>query len=146
MNWLATIRSGQPFTPDVGGDIANLQARAGGNYGRPNLVGDPEIANPDENQWFNANAFAVPVLSFGNSGRNILRAPGLFNADFSLFKKIPMGEQRTLEFRAEAFNVFNKINLGNPRTRIDQPTPGRITEVAGASRPRQLQFGLRFAF
>jgi hypothetical protein len=86
------------------------------------------------------------VLSFGNSGRNILRAPGLFNADFSLFKKIPLGEVRSLEFRFEAFNVFNKINLGNPTTRIDQPNPGRITTVAGHGRPRQLQFGLRFSF
>ncbi len=146
MNWLATARSGQPFTPDVGGDIANLQARSGWNYGRPNLVGDPTISNPDENKWFDANAFSVPSFAFGNSGRNILRAPGLFNADFSLFKKIPLGEVRQLEMRFEAFNVFNKINLGNPRTRIDQSNPGRITSVAGHGQPRQLQFGLRYSF
>jgi hypothetical protein len=146
LNWLVSARSGQPFTPDLSGDRANIGARSGWNYTRPHLVGNPELSNPDENRWFNADAFAIPQFEYGNAGRNILRAPRLFNADFSLFKSIPLGEQRSLQFRAEAFNVFNKINLGNPATRLDQPNPGRITTVAGHGRPRQLQFGLRFAF
>jgi hypothetical protein len=64
--------------------------------------------------------------------------------DFSLFKNIPIRENSQLQLRFEAFNVFNHIDLGNPATRLDQATPGRITTVSHA--PRQLQFGLRFVF
>jgi outer membrane receptor protein involved in Fe transport len=144
INTLLLARSGQPFTPDVGGDIAGIGARSGYNYGRPNLIGNPKLANPTRDQWFDGNAFEVPVLSYGNAGRNILRVDGVFNTDFSLFKTIPFGETRTLQLRFESFNVFNQMDLGNPATRIDQSSPGRITSISHS--PRQMQFGLRFVF
>jgi hypothetical protein len=142
LNWLLLARLGQPFTPTVGGDPANLGHTG---YGRPNLIGDPELDNPTRDQWFNVAAFAIPVNDFGNAGRNILRAPSYWNVDMGLQKNVPVGNGRQLQVRIEAFNVFNHINLGNPAVAIDVPaTAGRITSMNG--RPRQLQFGARLLF
>jgi hypothetical protein len=141
MNWMLLARSGQPYTLTVGGDPANIGVS---NYARPNIIGDPEVSDPSAQQWFDPKAFAIPVNSFGNSGRNILRAPGFWNVDLGLQRNFPFGGSRRLEFRAEIFNVFNRVNLGNPDVRIDQPTAGRITSMNGI--PRQVQFGLRMLF
>ena len=142
LSWSLLARSGQPFTPTVGGDPANLGHTG---YGRPNLVGDPELENPTAERWFNAAAFAIPVNQFGNAGRNILRAPGFWNVDLGLQRNIRIGPSRNLQFRLEAFNVFNHINLGNPAVAIDTPaTVARITSMAGS--PRQLQLGVRFSY
>ena len=135
-------RSGQPFTPTVGGDPANLGHTG---YARPNLVGDPKVDNPTADRWFNPQAFAIPVNSFGNAGRNILRAPGFWNVDLGIQRNIRTGATRNLMIRLEAFNVFNNINLGNPAVAIDTPaTVGRITGMVGT--PRQLQLSVRFAY
>jgi outer membrane receptor protein involved in Fe transport len=137
-------RSGQPFSPDVGGDIANVGSRSGLNYGRPNLVGNPFLANPTAVQWFQGAAFVKPVNSYGNAGRNILRVDNVSNTNLSLFKTLPIQERKELQLRFETFNVFNHMDLGNPVTRIDQPNPGRITSISHP--PRQMQFGLRFVY
>ena len=135
-------RTGQPFTPTVGGDPANLGHTG---YARPNLVGDPEVDNPTAERWFNPQAFAIPVNSFGNAGRNILRAPGFWNVDLGIQRNIRTGAGKNLMFRLEAFNVFNNINLGNPAVAIDNPaTVGRITGMNGT--PRQLQISVRFSY
>jgi hypothetical protein len=137
-------RSGQPFTPDVGGDIANVGSRSGLNYGRPNLVGDASLSNPTAAQWYNGAAFVKPVNAYGNAGRNILRVDTVSTTNLSLFKTLPIRERKELQLRFESFNVFNHQDLGNPVTRIDQPNPGRITSVSHP--PRQMQFGMRFVF
>ncbi len=142
LNTFLLARSGQPFTPTVGGDPANLGHTG---YARPNLVGDPELDNPTAARWFNPAAFAIPVNSFGNAGRNILRAPGYWNVDLGVQRNIRTGANRNLMIRLEAFNVFNHINLGNPAVAIDNPaTVARITGMAGS--PRQLQLSVRFAY
>jgi Carboxypeptidase regulatory-like domain/TonB dependent receptor len=142
LNWMLVARSGQPYTLTVGGDPANIGVSG---YARPHLVGDPELDDPNADRWFNVAAFEIPVNAFGNSGRNILRAPGFWNVDLGLQRNVPIGNgSRRLEIRLEAFNVFNHINLGNPDVRIDQPTAGRITSMSGI--PRQLQLGFRLLF
>ena len=142
LNTFLLARSGQPFTPTVSGDPANLGHTG---YARPNLVGDPKLANPTAAQWFNPAAFVIPVNSFGNAGRNILRAPGFWNVDLGIQRNIRSGVNRNLAIRLEAFNVFNHINLGNPAVAIDNPaTVARITGMAGS--PRQLQLSVRFAY
>jgi hypothetical protein len=141
LNWMLLARSGQPFTPTVPGDPANIGIT---NYARPNLVGDPTVANPSAEMWFDPAAFAVPNLEFGNAERNLLRAPSLWNVDLGVQRNLPLGEGRSLQLRVEAFNVFNHINLGNPEVNITLPTAGRITSMSG--RPRQLQFGVRLVY
>ncbi len=140
-NYILQARSGQPYTLQVAGDLANLRGSAPnppGNYLRPNLIADPFVAgpvaaNPDPNcqrtvsqggraadevrtssSWFNACAFAIPTGTFGNLGRNVFRGPRAFNMDFSMFKSFPVREGWNLQLRFEAFNVFNVQNYDAP--------------------------------
>jgi hypothetical protein len=141
VNWILLARSGQPMTVTVGGDPANLGFSG---YARADLVGDPTLANPTADQWFNTDAFAVPVNHFGTSGRGMLRAPAFWNVDMSLQKNVPFGKTGEVQLRLEAFNVFNHINEGNPNTAVDNVNFGTITSMS--SRPRQLQIGVRLVF
>jgi hypothetical protein len=142
LNWILLARSGQPFTPTVGGDPANLGHTG---YARPNLVGDPELDDPTVDRWFNPAAFSIPVNDFGNAGRNILRAPGYWNVDLGLQRNIRVMNDKNLGLRLEIFNVFNHINLGNPAVAIDNPaTVARITSLTG--NPRQIQLGFRLQY
>jgi hypothetical protein len=173
VNYIFQARSGQPFNLNVGGDPANISGSIGSvtGYSRPNLIADPFAAgpvpsNPDAGcqktisqggkaadqthtiqTWFNPCAFAAPSNGFGNFGRNELRSDHVVNMDFSLFRKVRLTESKELQLRAEAFNVFNIMNLGVPSiTTIGQTGAGRITSLVGNTNPRQLQLGLRFVF
>ena len=141
LSWWFLARSGQPMTVTAGGDPANMGYS---NYARANLVGDPHLDNPTADKWFNTAAFATPVNSYGNSPKNLLRAPGFWNADMVVQKNVPFGGGRELQLRLEAFNVLNHINLGNPSVDMTNVNYGRITGISG--RPRQLQVGFRFVF
>jgi hypothetical protein len=146
-NLIAQFRSGQPYNVAVVGDVANIGNEiAGRNYARPNLIGNPKLDNPTVDKWFDPAAFAVPVLSFGNFGRNVLRSSSVSNIDFSLFKNIPIREQFSLQFRAEAFNVLNIMSYGAPNALLSQPTTARVTSLAQGINPRQLQLGLKVQF
>ena len=148
INTVSTWASGLPFTPSVSG--ANCSVNSGPC--RPDLTGDPD---GDRNQfnWFavgigNGTPWAkAPAGSFGNVGRNTLRGPHYFNTDASLFKKFQISENKKLEFRIEAFNLFNHVNLGQPDGCVDcGSNAGRINGLASGAQMRQFQFGLRFAF
>jgi hypothetical protein len=115
-----------------------------GNNDRPNLVGKAKLDDPTPERWFNTAAFAPsPRGTFGNSGRNILDGPGYQNFSISLNKDTPLGEDATLQFRAEAFNLFNRTNLDLPDIFVFSPTFGRIRS---AQEPRRLQLGLKLLF
>jgi hypothetical protein len=144
-NAVVQLRSGQPYNLTVPGDVANIgNTLSFWNYGRPNLLGNPRPAHPTTQQWFNPNAFAVPSFSYGNFGRNVLRSPSVYDADFSLFKNFPVTESILVSFRMEFFNVFNMQNYGVPNSLIGDPGVGRITSVVIP--PRQIQFGLHLSF
>jgi hypothetical protein len=107
-------------------------------------VGNPYPAHPAVAEWFNPNAFAVPVGSYGDFGRNFLRSPAVYDADFSLFKNFPIGERFLMSFRAEFFNAFNIQNYGAPNALIGTPGAGQITY--NVLPPREIQFGLHLGF
>jgi hypothetical protein len=91
------------------------------------------------------NAFARPTeIRFGNLGRNTLFGPGRVNFDASLLKDFPFSETLRLQFRAEAFNVFNTPQFGQPNASIGAPNAGTITSTVG--NPRQIQLALRIVF
>jgi hypothetical protein len=113
---------------------------------RPNLIGNPSISQKTILQYFNTAAFAVPAqYTFGNTGRNILRGPGLVDFDFSVFRRFPLRfrEGMALEFRAEAYNVFNTTHFGNPVSNLSNVNFGQINSASGS---RQLQLGTRLDF
>jgi hypothetical protein len=142
LNVIATAQSGLPFTVVSGTDrslsgIGNDYADLVGNPARPSG------ANPIF-QYFNPAAFA-PAASgtFGSAGRNILRGPGYFDVDMSIFKEFLFTERWKLQFRAEAFNLENRANFQNPTASVSSATFGRIT---AAYDPRVLQFAMKLFF
>jgi hypothetical protein len=102
------------------------------------------------NQWFNPNAYSLPTAgTWGNAGRGVINGPGVADVDFSLFKSTPIRENKSLEFRAEFFNIANITNFGVPNVAIFSagnisPSAGRITSTTTTS--RQIQFGLKLLF
>ena len=150
VNGIATLLSGFPFTPLIGSNrSADGDTR---NPDRPSL--NPNFSGPiilgTQQKWFNAAAFSVPTQgTFGNLGRGVFSGPGLADFDFSLFKSTYITERTNLEFRAEFFNLFNRVNFGPPNTTVFSGTTvsasaGLITTLA--TNPRQIQFGLKLIF
>lgn len=79
----------------------------------------------------------------GNLGRNTFRGPGLATVDFSLFKTIPFNERIGLQFRAEFFNLFNRVNLYPPEANLTASAFGLAQQALD---PRVIQFGLKLNF
>jgi Carboxypeptidase regulatory-like domain len=101
------------------------------------------------NGWFNTSCFTQPdAFTFGNEPRNDanLNAPGIANWDASLFKKFPITADGrvNLQFRAEAFNLFNRVQFGYPG--LTQGTANFGVIGSQINNPRVLQFSLRAAF
>jgi len=95
-------------------------------------------------QWFNTSLFtANAVGTFGNTGKSILRGPPQFNTNMALVKDTRITERTNLQFRAEAFNVFNNVNFYTPDHTVADAAFGRITS---ARSPRILQLALKLAF
>jgi hypothetical protein len=145
---IVTLQSGRPFTAALLSEIDNSgTGRSVLGFGandRPNVTGDPNLSNPTPDRWFNTAAFAFPAQgTFGNAGRNILRGPGFQNVNASLMKNTQLTERLNLQFRAEAFNLFNHPNFNLPDNFLGSPTFGRISS---ARDPRHLQFGLKLLF
>jgi hypothetical protein len=88
--------------------------------------------------------FNYPVAGdYGNAGRNSFRGPRFFNVDASLVKSFAITERKRVIFRAEAYNLFNNVDFGNPSMAISTPsTFGKISGVV--NNPRLLQAALRF--
>jgi outer membrane receptor protein involved in Fe transport len=151
-----TFQSGIPFDVSYAG--AGGDRDVGPN--RPNVNGDIKINGGQENYFDTtpigaANSpYSRPAVgTFGNMKRNSLRGPGYRRTDASIFKRVQLGGTKDLEFRIEAVNLFNNVNLGNPDTEIgtpgnDRPNAGRINSTAyfNADLQRNLQFALKFSF
>jgi hypothetical protein len=92
--------------------------------------------------------FTAPALDqIGDVGRNSVFGPHLFNTDLAVQKDFPIREVATVQFRMDAFNVFNHINYGLPGGNIDQDGAiGNGPFPDGSSHPRQLQFSFRVQF
>jgi hypothetical protein len=97
--------------------------------------------------YFNKSCFNLPPLfKFGNESRtdNQLRTPGIANWDLSLFKTIPIHESVALDFRVEAFNLFNRVQFASPNTQQGNTAFGTISSQA--NNPRIFQVSGRFSF
>ena len=143
-NGIVTLSSGTPFTISSGRDAAlNF------NTTRANVIGDPNLPTdrPQDQliqMYFNPAAFAIPATgTLGNSPRNSLIGPGSKNVDLSLFKMVRITQRVGVQVRLEAFNAFNFVNFGNPRSNIGAANPGRI-DTAGDARIMQVGFRMTF--
>lgn len=146
-NWsfrgITSYNSGLPFTPS----IANQGfLNSPDMTSPPELIGDPGSGfTQSRNLWFNPAAYSTPPLyTFGSAGRNSLRGPNYFEADWSLSKGFKFKERYGVEFRWETFNALNHTNLALPNTTIDSSAGGLITGIA--SPMRNMQFGVHITF
>ncbi|HZO53829.1 MAG TPA: hypothetical protein VFB63_14025, partial [Bryobacteraceae bacterium] len=112
---------------------------------RPDRLSDGNLDSSQRTlqKWFDTSAFLLARGHYGNSGRNVLFAPGLTNLDFAVFKNFPIGERKEIQFRWENYNFTNTPAFNPPTLEISSGNFGRITS---AGLGREMQFGLRFQF
>ena len=157
VNSLFTAHGGTPLNILAGTN----RSGTGENRDRVDVIGDPfsgfssTIPNSLAIQYITKAAFANPATgSFGNIGRNALYGPGFGSVDFSVFKTTQIRERLRAEFRAEIFNLFNRVNYANPSTTFSSSSFGQITSTRnggsapglGFGEPRNTQLGLRLVF
>ena len=105
----------------------------------------PTAATASSQGCIDPAAFALPApYTYGNAGRNILRGPGLYTVDFSIFKVFPIRERFKLQLRAEAFNLFNTPQFSNPNATFNTANFGNITSTSADN--REVQFALKLNF
>lgn len=145
---ITSFQTGTPFSATFPLDNAGV-ANALGSSSYADLVGDPHssamnVPGTAGPQLYNPLAFAAPQgLTFGNSGRNSLNLPNRTNFDMGLFKNFVIHEAMSLQFRAEAFNIFNHTEWES----VDGSfTDATFLHPTSAHLGRILQFGLKFLF
>ncbi len=117
---------------------------------RPDVVqGCNKNGNRSLGEWFNTDCFvSAPAYTFGDEPRvdSNLRQDGIINFDFAAFKKTYFGPDKklNLEFRAEFFNIFNRVQYGAPNTALSNSSFGVVSSDVNS--PRLIQFALRFSF
>jgi hypothetical protein len=135
------LRSGEPFSVTVSGDVANMGAT---NYA--NRIGNGNLSASERSidRWFDTNAFSVPAqLTIGNAGRNILYGPGSRSMDLKIGKNWMFAERFRLEYRLEMFNFTNTPSFGTPNGTLNNAQVARITSAAD---PRRVQMGMKLVF
>lgn len=189
-NWqlagIITAMSGLPIDI-IDGGAGSFYGLSGGNNAlvrpswAPGATTGTATSNIPTGYFFNPLAFVRPTVvtgqvipssngtatagatgtDFGNVGRNVLRGPRQTNVDFSVIKRFPIRESKNIEFRAEFFNLFNRVNYANPisnlsavqSTSID-PSSGKIIGSPGdfgriistSNNPRLIQFAIKLNF
>ena len=163
LNTLVTYQTGEPIDLLRGSNISG----AGDNRDRVNLIGNPYANIPTTKTdgtalargtqyLFNPNAFAsAPAGEFGNIGRNVLYGPKLGAVDFSVFKTTNITERVSVQFRAEIFNLFNRLNYAAPGTNFasfstlglqSNTRNGSGAPGLGFGEPRNAQLALKIIF
>ncbi len=151
---ITQAQSGNPLTPTVTigpGPGISLTIR-------PNITAPVQITG-DSTQWFaNKSVFVSPCTTSagvttckpGDMARDSVPGPDFVNTDFSITKNTQLTEKFNLQFRAEAFDIFNHPNFGNPSLTVGSSTFGEILSTRfstgdfGSS--RQIQLGLKLIF
>ena len=145
-------RSGDPITfaysPDSDTQVSPLITIDGRNSYRPNQSGPAVATNKSYTQYFNIANFSTPepYAPFGNSPRNAVRGYAFWELDTGLTKDFPITEKAHFQFRAEAFNITNETNFGEPNSVYNgagSTTFGVITSTLPA---RELQLAAKIVF
>jgi hypothetical protein len=151
-NWTASsvlqVRSAGPVNVVTGADIALNGFIDNTATQRPNVVSgqDPYADRDSLTNYFNINAFAQPAPgTLGDVTYNYLRGPAFWQWDQAFTRSFRLSGDQRLELRAEAINLTNEFNRGNPAATLNNPaTFGRITTAQ--SLPRIWQFAVKYLF
>jgi hypothetical protein len=161
VNGITTFQKGFPL--GITDSVNNIGTYALGGTLRPNVVAGAQkkVGGPIQNKlggkysptgtpYFNTAAFSQPaIFSYGNESRNDnqLRGPGIANYDFALFKDTQITEKVSFQFRAEAFNLFNRVQFGMPNQVFSTTTGNTFGDITSdQNTPRLLQLAGRFNF
>lgn len=148
VNGITTFQSGFPLGLSTAVNLTN----SFGGGSRPNWTGQKAtLSGPAQQRlarWFDTTQFSQPAaFTFGNSARVLshIRAHGINNFDFAVFKNTPVVKERVgLQFRTEVFNLFNRVQFGFPGRALGNPQFGVVS--GQANQPRLVQFALRLIF
>jgi len=183
LSGITLFQTGTPFSVINGGSSTGISvldnagvANGTGAGSYPDVIGNPHQAAPFGGNNYqsigpilaNPAAFGAPVgLTFGNAGRNFMNNPSRLNFDVALLKHFKITEGSNLEFRAEAFNIFNHTQFriydpdkgntgsntitcyGGPDNSAGDPSclaGNSFLHPVDAHRPRTMQFGLKYNF
>jgi Carboxypeptidase regulatory-like domain/TonB dependent receptor len=175
VNTLLSARAGLPVNISLSRnstelpDGNNVDQRPNRIPGVPLYLGSRSISH-----WINPDAFALPAVgTWGNAGRNLITGPPLWQNDSAIEKNFHVTERNNIIFRAEAFNIFNRSQYGQPsaalsvnsvcpesapsctskiRTLSVPSSFGAITStvnsagLVGTGTPRVLEFSLRITY
>jgi hypothetical protein len=138
------------YTPTAAQQVSGIQQdfRGANNY-RPNVNGDPLVPGGERNinNWLSRTTVTVPTdpsRPFGNAERNSVRGPLRWEVDLVMSKRIMMPWRESgVEFRLEAFNLFNRTNFRAPNGNRSAGAYGTITTTYD---PRILQLGFKVFF
>jgi hypothetical protein len=155
-NWqltgLVQAQTGRPITilsgvnnsgTGIGQDRANL---VGAPYGAGVCAGNTKPCQ----DWLNLASFvANPAGTFGNLGKGSLRFPGIYTWDMAFTKNFPFTERISLQFRAEFFNIFNRVNFDETTATgnfAKLSSKGNFGALQQAADPRIGQLALKLFF
>lgn len=147
INGVTTFQSGNPLNLSMAVNTTNSQ----GGGQRPNSTGVSAnlegTAQSRLTKWFDTGAFtATPSFQFGNVARTLtdVRAHGVANYDFTVFKNTQITERVGIQFRTEIFNLFNRVQFSYPGTAMGNPQFGVVS--GQYNNPRLVQLALRLLF
>ena len=134
--------TGNYLTVSTGLDIA--LSGLPGNVQRPNQVMDNVYGDGTIGNYLNPNAFEQPASgTYGNVGPGTIKGPGDVNFNLGLTRLFRIQERHRVEIRAEAQNVLNTANFGNPSTALNSNTFGQINSAGPG---RIVQFAFKYLF
>jgi hypothetical protein len=155
LSGITHFSSGFPVTMYNYGDNSLLGAEPNGinNYGvdEPQYTPGPLNLNhnprQDDHVYFNTALFSLqPLGQPGNAKRRFFYGPGIDNYDMALLKNLPLTESKSLEFRVEAFNIFNHAQFYGPTSVDGNINSSSFGQVVSAAAPRLMQVALKFNF
>jgi hypothetical protein len=139
LSGITRVQTGAYLTPSATGNSALGNRRADYMGGTVNQPGADRLV-----EWFNKAAFApAPDDRRGTTGLGVIVGPGRYLWDLSVRKRISVGEKVRLQFQADFFNAFNRLNLNDPNTNFSSGSYGTIT---GAAPGRNIQLGAKVTF
>ena len=140
---IIVLRSGVPYTPGVGSDVANT----GVGSQRPNLnpAGGSPTFQKSLTKWFDPTGYvAAPQYTYGTVKANTLESDLHRQYDASFFKNFHLPGESVLSFRAEAFNISNTTSFSAPGATITSSSCCAVTSTSVPS--RDIQFALKYDF